>query len=523
MYRYIVIDDEKPTRTGTILKLAPLSDQLVCIGEAANGEDGLKLTEELHPDIVITDMKMPVLGGEQLLPILAEKYPDIYIVVISGYQDFEYSKQAIRANAVDYILKPFSEEEIIHSVCQAMKRLANATIVQSRIQESADYKEALLASQDIEKLRSMIDGYALEKPSFSSDRFSFVNRSASWNLVLLHAAPALPEKEINAFLSENEYTHICLYLPHRHAPTLGYLLFCTHSGISRDSQQLCQNLLSKLTSYLYSEGHKLQCGISEPHTSLSELYSASKESIQALNQLKFADTQTIFFHSTEPTEANAISWGDEAEFLFYVESGKTQEVTALVKKLFAYYRNLPCASLGDIKRSCMNISNQIKVTVDFYIIPETVSSSHSSVQNILNTLFSLNELEDYFQQFFANICQSLAPHHIYSDNDLVGNVKTYIERNYQKNISVEFVASLFHMNRTYLSHIFKKKHGSSFGDYLNLVRLEHAKTLLLQTDKKMYQIAKNAGYDNVRNLYRAFKKFEQTTPEQYRIMHQTTK
>lgn len=83
--------------------------------------------------------------------------------------------------------------------------------------------------------------------------------------------------------------------------------------------------------------------------------------------------------------------------------------------------------------------------------------------------------------FFTNISQSLAPHHIYSDTDLIGNIKTYIERNYQKNISVEFVASLFHMNRAYLSHIFKKKHGKSFGDHLNLVRLEHTKAAAPQT------------------------------------------
>lgn len=523
MYRYIVIDDEKPTRTGTIQKLASLSDQLVCIGEASNGEQGLELVKELHPDIVITDMKMPVLGGERLLPVLAEKYPDIYIIVISGYQDFEYSKQAIRANAVDYILKPFGEEEIVQSVRQAIKRITNASLVQSRIQESSDYKEALLISQDIETLRSMIDGYPLEAHTFSSDKFSFVNRNPLWHLILLHGTPSLPEKEINTFLSENEYTHISVYLPHRYAPTLGYLLLCTRSDVCRSSQQLCQSLLSKLHTFLYSEGSRLLCGISAPHTSLSEMYDAAKESIQALNQLKPSDTQTVFFYNAEITEPPTIYWGSEAELLFYTESGKTQEVISLVKELFAYYRNLHCNSLGEIKRSCMNLSNQIKMTVDSYLSPASAASSHSSEQSILNTLFSLDELEAYYQQLFANISQSLAPHHIYSDTDLIGNIKTYIERNYQKNISVEFVASLFHMNRTYLSHIFKKKHGKSFGDYLNLVRLEHAKAQLLQTDKKMYQIAKSAGYDNVRNLYRSFKKFEQTTPEQYRILHQDSK
>ena len=99
---------------------------------------------------------------------------------------------------------------------------------------------------------------------------------------------------------------------------------------------------------------------------------------------------------------------------------------------------------------------------------------------------------------------------------LINNVKTYIEHYYQKNVSVEIAASLFHVNRSYLSHIFKKKMGESFIDYLNKVRVKHAKELLVSSDKKMYQIALLSGYNNVRYFFRAFKKIEGMTPEQYR-------
>ncbi len=90
-YRYLIIDDEKLARLGTLEKLSPISDRITCVGEAADGEEGLSLAEELHPDIIITDMKMPVMDGEKLLPLLAEKHPEIQIIVISGYRDFEYS------------------------------------------------------------------------------------------------------------------------------------------------------------------------------------------------------------------------------------------------------------------------------------------------------------------------------------------------------------------------------------------------------------------------------------------------
>ena len=92
MYTYIVIDDESLIRKGTIKKLQPMEEQITCIGEADNGKAGIELIQEVHPDIVILDMQMPIMGGKELLPYLAENYPDMPLIVISGYRDFDYVK-----------------------------------------------------------------------------------------------------------------------------------------------------------------------------------------------------------------------------------------------------------------------------------------------------------------------------------------------------------------------------------------------------------------------------------------------
>ena len=95
MYTYIVIDDESLIRKGTIKKLQPMEDLISCIGEADNGKAGIELIQEVHPDFVILDMQMPIMGGKELLPYLAENYPEMPLIVISGYRDFDYVKQAI--------------------------------------------------------------------------------------------------------------------------------------------------------------------------------------------------------------------------------------------------------------------------------------------------------------------------------------------------------------------------------------------------------------------------------------------
>lgn len=88
MYTYIIIDDEELIRKGIIKKLSAVQDTVNCIGEASNGQEALCLIDERNPDIIITDMKMPLLDGSALLPLLAQKYPQKRIIVISGYKDF---------------------------------------------------------------------------------------------------------------------------------------------------------------------------------------------------------------------------------------------------------------------------------------------------------------------------------------------------------------------------------------------------------------------------------------------------
>ena len=106
---------------------------------------------------------------------------------------------------------------------------------------------------------------------------------------------------------------------------------------------------------------------------------------------------------------------------------------------------------------------------------------------------------------------------VYNDNNLIDQIKIYIRRNYSKNLTQEFIASLFYLNRSYLSQLFKKKTGEKFVDFLNDVRIEKAKELLTNTDKKMYSIAKAVGYDNTKYFFRIFKKRMGITPEQYRL------
>lgn len=135
-------------------------------------------------------------------------------------------------------------------------------------------------------------------------------------------------------------------------------------------------------------------------------------------------------------------------------------------------------------------------------------------------MFRLDEIKIYYLQFLLNLNLMIRPQSIYALDDVIQKICIYMQRNLQKNLTQDFIAGLFYMNRTYLSSLFRKTTGTKFIDYLNALRIQKAAELLKSTNRKMYQVSKAVGYDNVKYFFRIFKKKMGVTPEQYRREHQ---
>jgi two-component system response regulator YesN len=129
MLNILIIDDEPWSRHVVKALGAWQKLRINIIGEAEDGTEGLKLIEELRPHIVVTDMRMPGIEGAQLLQVMNERFPALKIIVMSGYDDFVYLKQAIRSRAADYLLKPINPDELNAALAQCVRELeqANAT------------------------------------------------------------------------------------------------------------------------------------------------------------------------------------------------------------------------------------------------------------------------------------------------------------------------------------------------------------------------------------------------------------
>ncbi len=521
MYTYIVVDDESLIRKGTIKKLSALEGRAECIGEASNGMEALKLMEEKNPDIIITDMNMPVMDGGQFLPEVTKRYPDKHIIVISGYKDFEYTKHAIKANAVDYLLKPFRREDIIDAVENAIRRFEDSSTIHNELASSKTEKEAARYEYDISTLKNSILGYHTTEVRLTSEKLNFINDTHNLVLVTLHSEVPLKEEALQNFLSENGFGDLALYLQHIHNHNLGFMILFMPQRSALGTKDLCSQVIRSLSTLFLHTGQKVSYGISLSHSSLTELNTAFMETVKALNHMGVNDQGKSFFYQEMDYEYSIpVEWKRSEELLFRIEAGMADKLPELLEDLFSYLAVLPGCTLYDAKNYCFSLADRAKWIMTQYFEQVDPGSVNSSVQSILNTMFSLQEIKQYYLQFFTNLSHILADKSIYASDNTIEKVKAYIERNYQKNLTIEFVSSLFYMNRSYLSHLFKEKTGDNFVNYLNTVRLTKAKEQLKNTDKKLYSIAKAVGYDNVKYFFRVFKKYEGLTPEQYRSKYQ---
>lgn len=516
MYSYIIIDDEELIREGTIKKLSALSDTAVCIGQADNGYEGILLIKKLHPDIVILDMQMPVMDGTRLLPYLADHYPEMPLIVISGFRDFDYIKHAISAKAIDYILKPFSREDVQKSMRDAIAQIEENISMQNLL-STEEEAEAHYYEYDIQMLQNLILGYHTAEANITSKKLSFINETHNLLLLTLHFTRAVPSEQIQNFIVDSGFGDLALYLTHASNPHLGFIVIFVPEKATLSNRQLSVQIAEAVICFLNQQDIHVTVGISETHGTLLELHDAFLETSNALNSQYLNASGTDCYFYTPELEQRFISWEQQEEFLFRIEAGMADDVETLLQALFAYYQTVPECTLADVKYHCYQIGDQCRIIMNYYLKQSVPDTASSSIQNITSHIFSVSELKNYYRQFFLNISNILKEQSVYATSDVTTKIKIYMTRNYQKDLNQEFIASLFYLNRSYLSHLFKMKTGQKFVDYLNLIRIEKSKELLLKSDRKMYQIAKAVGYDNVKYYFRVFKKYEGMTPEQYRL------
>ncbi|WP_141503985.1 response regulator transcription factor [Paenibacillus luteus] len=513
MYSFIIVDDEPLIRKGLLKKIQSFGADLTFAGEADNGVDALDLIQKLDPDIIFTDMRMPEMDGKSLMKIVHQQYPNKKIIVISGHSDFDYMKEAISAKVISYLLKPFSREEIHRTLEQAIEAIELERSVKQEIVLKVAENEQISFHSDIQSLLHLIIGI-LQKdklPSFQSARLKEACGAASHLLLTLYAPDAITQETID---SQQDY----IYIPHSQSDKLAFILLSfpeesSEAAMLDHAKRTAEQLIRSVSVRRSSEG----CvGISTVFHDFNALRQAHHETIAALDQRSLTDFGRCYVYNKHSLIPDVMLWERTHELLFLIESGQSAKVKELVLDFFAFYIRQPAVSLAQLKEQSRDMIQEVKKILSVYLHTHADGSPSSSLESVLNISFDLDSIREYLLTVLMSTADLLKDSSVYTSDNVIDNIKTYIHKNFTKDLTLEKISSLFYLNPSYLSFLFKEKTKQNFTDYINQLRIEQAKALLKNTDDKVYKVAKQLGYDNPKYFFRVFKKMTGLTPEEFR-------
>lgn len=508
MLKVLLVDDEVFVRKG-LLELIPWEQLNYTIaGEAENGREALQLMERLQPDLVITDIRMPIVDGLDLIRNVKERNEwDPAFIIISGYHDFKYAQQAIRYGVHDYILKPVDEEEMVAT----LRKLAHAlsakpmTLLTQEDYTNHHILETLVQEEDAERAERYAAALGLEGAS-----------GLLYVLIHIHAATSgkqIGMKQMQETLQSIGYTAVPVM--EQHPGELGILLrldwlnqYGGHpmQALERLRDELSRRLGQPVSLYA---GEGVDCPAKLRHS-----YSGAMEAAKH----KYAENRgVILFEQIKDKPLYVFDMSQELcnELIMHVEEGNREEYRAAALSMFRLFqeqRFAPQAVASSLSRCITGINSAVMEMGggdgQLRCLKDLAERDH------LN--WNLRLLQEHFLGAIeeADVCiAQLRKEQMKGD---IHRIKKYIDAHYCDNISLKGIAAKFYMNAVYLGRLFRKSYGMYFNEYVLALRVQEAKKLLRQTDLRMYEIAARVGFQNADYFVTQFEKLEQLTPTEYR-------
>lgn len=520
LYRVLLVDDEEDIREGISRKMDWLGLGFSLVGEAANGQDALELAESLRPDVILTDIKMPFMDGLELCRILTDRLPAARFVVFSGFDAFEYAKQAIQMNVVEYILKPINADELSNVLRRLKDQLdreraerRNVELLRSRYTENLPILRELFYA-------NLLDGRI--EPGTERERAAHLDidlQGEEWAVGLAYIGSdrrdALSTLSVQKLLEESLTADRCRLTLYN--DWVAVIVSLTESFTIYDLIRVLDRVCTLAASYL---GLTLTVGVGAPCKELSGMARSAAEARTALEYRSMVGRgQVIYIGDLEPDGGQVLTFeeADERTLTAAVRLGSEQEVRDAAAALAGKIREAN-PSAGQYNLFLMElVTHLMKMTRRSGVGVEEVFGTGFSLPIQDSALPSLEELEDWCAERYLRLRTLIRRRQTDSAGQTVETAKEYIRQHYaESDLSVEKLCAYLHLSSTYFSTLFKRETGTSFTAYVTTVRMEAAAEAIRGTEEKTYLIAQRCGYEDPNYFSYVFKRHFGVTPTKYR-------
>lgn len=521
-YRVLLADDEEEIRSGISRKIDWTSLGFRLVGEAGNGEEALELADQLRPDVVLTDIKMPFLDGLELCRRLRVSQPGARLVVFSGFDDFEYARQAMSLGVSEYILKPINAQEL-RQVLEKLRDQLDRQRLERRDMETLRrrYEESLPVLRELFYTRLLSGQLRPEQVQDRAARYEIDLPPGLWTAALVHVDGDEGERDELLLLSVQSFLEKHFALAGCAARVVLYgdmAALLVHLDREDRLYPLLEELerLSRLSqSYL---GFRLTTGVGLVCRGPEELDRSAEGARSALDYRVLAGGgRVIYIGDLEPQSAADPSFEEEDQRALSaaVKMGTREQAEAVIRELMERLRRAPLSKCDLFLLEV--VTCLVRLTRSGGLPVEEVFGQGFTGAVSVSDFSSLEELGDWLAERCGRLHDLLGRRRSDSAWQMVERAKDYIAGHYtDEQLSVEALCAHIHLSPTYFSTLFKREVGMSFTAYVTQVRMEEAARLLRETDEKTYRIAEATGYSDPNYFSYVFKRHYGLSPSKFR-------
>lgn len=500
MLNVLIIDDEPSVRAGLKKIIKWEQNGFSVCGEGIDGDDGYNKIMKLKPDLVLMDINMPGMFGIDVIKKSQQNGFNGKFIIITGYSDFQYAKSAITYGVKAYILKPIDEDELTELIVSLGEEINREKDSEKNVAVSKKYLRELTFKQlilgeskekiDLGNLEFDTDNLKVEVALVSNSKYN--NNAEMYKL----------EKMVSEQIGMIENLHILIL---ENFIALVYINF-SMSHIMKTLNKLEEKLDKKTFITLGKEEMSLE--------KVQYSYLDAKELMK--KKFLFFEYRIISKEIIEKIMKESLKEYEDIELNNLYSYVEINDIEKLVKCFLKFANNLRREGYSEEKVKIVAINKALelreKIINDYNIKKEEITDSNEVMEEFYQKT-SLNETIDYLAEQFINLSEKVSN---ISTDSTMKRIINYINKNYYNDLKLELLAQIFNYNSAYLGKAFKNYVGENFNTYLDKVRIEKAKVLLMEDKLKVYQVSEKVGYKNIDYFHGKFKKYVGTSPLNYK-------
>lgn len=524
MIKAVIVDDDMMTVQGLTRSVRWNDFGIQVVGTAINGKEGLEQIEALRPDIILTDIFMPVMNGIDMLKALREAGNTAEVIILSGYEDFKYAQSAVKLRVNDYLSKPATLDEIERVLQDVVDNISKRDSLDKEDRELRELLEHNLPTTRRQLFKGLLESGFCQtayyrkvsdylKLDFSNQYFTvvliefFINRErnsyrpndlALFSYAVKNIVDELTDHKDSVYVADTQRNLLSVIVA---APT-----HVKQETARRQAIQVACELIEHVRTYLKLQVWAAVGSVVKDVQDIPKSYAAavdlmaSRESVPEKQLLLQEDVRELSRSMLRRPIKSCQAVVDA------VMLGQEELMETHIEEMTRSLREGAAPGISDLRELAIDIIGIVSLALHEHGLQIEYVHADFSMYKELELVYSIADFSGWLRDLLIPICRVMNERSSQKHRKTIDFIKQYVQQHYAEDITLDIIAEKVYLTRNYLSQIFKQETGENYNSYMTRVRMEKAKELLLTGNYKVFEIAPIVGYKNNAYFSQLFKK-----------------